>query len=342
MRTTHELPVPPSVSPDRTGEVFRVDYNQLSQAALGWARQHAIRPAASDKTKVALLIIDAQVDFCIKGYGLYVSGAEKDNERLCQFIYRNLDTITRIYPTADTHESAQIFHGQFWVDEQGANPPPMTPIAADDVKKGKWKVNPAMAWNLGVSYAALQSYAQHYVAELAKAGRYTLMVWPYHCLLGGVGHALVPAVHEALWFHNVARASETGFEIKGGNALTENYSIFRPEILSGPNGTAVAQKNAAFLEKLLEYDYVIVAGQAKSHCVAWTIDDLLTEIRTKDPALAEKVILLEDCTSPVAIPGVCDFTAEANQAFARFKAAGMKTVKSTDPIGSWPGVEIRH
>lgn len=342
MNAKQHLPIPPGVSPARTGELYKIDYNTLAPAAIGWAKQHGIAPAASDRTRLALLVIDAQVDFCIAGYGLYVMGAENDNRRLCEFIYRNMDVITKIFPTMDTHESAQIFHAQFWVDEQGANPGAMTAVSVEDVKKGKWRVNPAVAWNLGISYATLQGYAMHYVTQLEKAGRYTLMIWPYHCLLGSVGHALVPAVHEALWFHNLARSSKTGIEIKGGNALTENYSIFRPEVLTGPAGTAVAQKNAAFLEKLLRYDYVVIAGQAKSHCVAWTIDDLLMEIKAKDPTLAEKVILLEDCTSPVVVPGVCDFTAEANRAFERFKAAGMRVVRSTDPIDSWPGVEIER
>ena len=35
----------------------------------------------------------------------------------------------------------------------------------------------------------------------------------------------MPSVHEAVEFFNVARASQTGFEIKGGHPLTENYSV---------------------------------------------------------------------------------------------------------------------
>ncbi|MGK7884570.1 MAG: isochorismatase, partial [Crocosphaera sp.] len=76
----------------------------------------------------------------------------------------------------------------------------------------------------------------------------------------------------------------------------------------------------------------IIAGQAKSHCVAWTIEDLLTEIKQKDPNLAKKVYLLEDCTSPVVIPDVIDFSAQADAAFQRFSDAGMQRVSSTDDI----------
>jgi nicotinamidase-related amidase len=62
--------------------------------------------------------------------------------------------------------------------------------------------------------------------------------------------------------------------------------------------------------------------------VAWTIGDLLGEILKHDAALARKVYLLEDCTSPVVVPGVVDYTAQADAAFARFAAAGMHLLRS--------------
>jgi nicotinamidase-related amidase len=137
----------------------------------------------------------------------------------------------------------------------------------------------------------------------------------------------------------MARHSQTGFEIKGGNPLTENYSVLRPEVLEGPDGRSIAQKNTRFIKKLLDFDVIAIGGQAKSHCVAWTIDDLLTEIVAQDPALARKVYLLEDCTSPVVVPGVIDFTDQANAAFERFAKAGMHIVKSTEAMEQWPDVK---
>jgi nicotinamidase-related amidase len=89
------------------------------------------------------------------------------------------------------------------------------------------------------------------------------------------------------------------------------------------------------IQHLFEFDAVIIAGQAKSHCVAWTIADLLTEIQEKDPSLAKKVYLLEDCTSPVVVPGIVDYAQPADEAFKRFAAAGMHLVKSTQPLDSW-------
>jgi nicotinamidase-related amidase len=87
---------------------------------------------------------------------------------------------------------------------------------------------------------------------------------------------------------------------------------------------------------------VVVAGQAKSHCLAWTIDDLLEEEELGN-RLAERTYLLEDCTSPVVVPGVVDYTDEADAAFERYAAAGMHVVRSTEPLSSWPGLmRVRH
>lgn len=89
-----------------------------------------------------------------------------------------------------------------------------------------------------------------------------------------------------------------------------------------------------------DFDVVIIAGQAKSHCVAWTINDLLNEIAVQDVNLAKKVYLLEDCTSPVVVSGVIDYTDQADAAFKKFADAGMHIIKSSDPISSWPGMKV--
>ena len=345
---TKELPVPNFFDANRVGQVWRVPYQERAAEAEDWAKLHQIQPAAKDKTKICLMVIDAQNTFCIPDFELFVggksgNGAVEDNIRLCEFIYRNLRVITEIAPTMDTHTSMQIFHPIFWVNDAGEHPiPAATMISLEDVQKGVWKVNPAVANSIAKgNYLALQQHAFHYVKKLSDNGKYLLTVWPYHAMLGGIGHALVSAVEEALFFHNIARHSQTNFEIKGGNPLTENYSVLRPEVLEGASGRPIAQKNTRFLQKLLNFDAVIIAGQAKSHCVAWTIDDLLTEIMAQDPNLAKKVYLLEDCTSPVVVPGVIDFTAQADAAFQRFANAGMHIVKSTQPIDTWADLSIR-
>ncbi len=124
-------------------------------------------------------------------------------------------------------------------------------------------------------------------------------------------------------------------EIKGRNPLTENYSVLRPEVTEDESGAPIASANRELVEHLLSFDTVIVAGEAQSHCVAWTVEDLLSEIRARDPRLARKIVLLDDCTSPVVVPGVVDFTDAAEAAYARFAAAGMRRAASTEPVGTW-------
>ena len=344
---TKELPIPTFFDKNKVDKVWRVNYQQIAKEAKNWGKLHQIQPAAKDKTKICLMIIDAQNTFCIPNFELFVggksgNGAVEDNIRLCEFIYRNLNIITEIAPTMDTHTTMQIFHPIFWINDAGEHPiPAATMITLEDVEKGVWKVNPAIAHSLAKgNYLGLQKHALHYVKKLSDNGKYLLTVWPYHAMLGGIGHALVSSIEEALFFHNIARHSQTNFEIKGGNPLTENYSVLRPEVLEDASGRPIAQKNTRFLQKLLNFDAVIIAGQAKSHCVAWTIDDLLTEIMTQDPTLAKKVYLLEDCTSPVVVPGVIDFTPQAESAFNRFKSAGMHIVNSSQPLDSWQDLTI--
>jgi nicotinamidase-related amidase len=198
-----------------------------------------------------------------------------------------------------------------------------------------------MAQNVGDGdYTMLQNHLQHYCRALSDNGKYQLMIWPYHAMLGGIGHCLVSAVEEAVFFHNLARLSQTGIEMKGSNPLTENYSALRPEVLDSSDGRQIARPHSHFIQQLLAFDAIIIAGQAKSHCVAWTIDDLLREMLAHAPQLVSKVYLLEDCTSPVVVPGVVDFTAQADAAFQRFAAAGMHLVQSTTPMAAWPGLSV--
>jgi nicotinamidase-related amidase len=110
-----------------------------------------------------------------------------------------------------------------------------------------------------------------------------------------------------------------------------------PEVEFDRDGEPLGRRNQPLVEKLLRFDAVVIAGQAKSHCVAWTISDLLADENVQERGLAEKVYLLEDCTTPVVVPGSVDYTDEANAAFARFEASGAHVVRSNDPMPTWPG-----
>ena len=343
-----QLPLPQHFDANQVDQVWRIPYQERQREALAWAEQHSIPPASEDNFRTCLLLVDVQNTFCIPGYELFVggrsgNGAVADNVRLCQFLYCNLPHITKIACTLDTHTAMQIFHEVFWINDAGEHPVPLqTLITQEDIETGKWRVNPAIAGSINLSeipqsdqYTWLKAYGEHYVQTLTADGKYPLAIWPYHAMLGGIGHAVVSAVDEACFFHTIARKAQTHYEIKGRNPLTENYSVLRPEVLNDADGQPIAEKNSAFLQMLLGYDRIIIAGQAKSHCVAWTVSDLLEEIGQTDIALAKKVYLVDDLTSPVVVPGIVDYTEPADATFAEASDAGMHIVQSTNPIGDW-------
>jgi nicotinamidase-related amidase len=338
-----ELPLPPHFDPSRVGEVWRVPYEGRARDASAWADEHGVSPAAEDSFRLCLLAVDVQNTFCIPDFELFIggrsgTGAVDDNRRLCEFVYRNLGEITQVFPSLDTHHAMQVFHAIWLVDENGNHPDAYTLVSAEDVASGRWRANPAVAEALGIDADYAARHLEHYTRRLADGGKYDLTIWPYHAMLGGIGHALVSAFEEAVFFHGVARLSNPEFQVKGENPLTEHYSMLGPEVTEGPDGEPLGGgKNMQLIEKLLGFDAVVVAGQAKSHCLAWTIDDLLEE-EELGHRLAERTYLLEDCTSAVVVPGVVDYTDEADAAFERYAAAGMHVVRSTEPLSSWPGL----
>jgi len=336
------LPLPAHFDLARVGQVWKVDYEARSAEARAWARQHDIRPAAEDAFRVALVLIDVQNTFCLPDFELFVAGrsgkgAVEDNVRLCRFIYRNLHRLTHIVATFDTHLPMQIFHAPFLINAEGRHPAPFTVITAADVASGKWRFNPALASELGLTPAEGQRHLEHYVAALASRGKYQHTIWPFHAMLGGIGHALVPAVEETIFFHSIARYAQPEFILKGNHPLTEHYSAMAPEVNTAADGRPLLPPNERLLALVQDYDRVIITGQAKSHCVAWTVSDLLEALQRRGQGgLARKIYLLEDTTSPVVVPGA-DFTEAAEAAYARFEAAGARRVRTDQPLEAWEG-----
>lgn len=338
-----QLEVPGHFAPESVGRVWRVDYANRAAEAEEWAKTHHIQQAGRDHFKLCLLLVDVQNTFCIPDYELYVAGrsgtgAVDDNIRLCRFIYRYLHAITGTVPTMDTHYPLQVFHSIFLVNDRGEHPSPLTIVTEADILQGRWRFNDKLADTLNITPEYGQEYLLYYARQLKESGKYDYIIWPYHAMLGGIGHALVSAVEEALFFHAIARSTQPDYHVKGENPFTEHYSVLGPEVTRDPQGKPLAEKNEKMLNKLIQNDAVVIAGQAKSHCVAWTISDLLEDVMAYDRRLVEKVYILEDCTSPVVVPGVVDYTEASDRIFNRFAEAGMHLVKSTDPISSWPGM----
>jgi nicotinamidase-related amidase len=352
MSQNRTLPLPKLFQPDHAAKWgYAPDQQRVFEDATAWRKLHSLRASAADEINLHFLLIDLQKDFCFPEGSLYVAGrggkgAIEDNQRIARFLYENVGVLTNVTTTLDTHFAFQIFFPSFWVDKDGEPLKPHREIVTDDIDSGAVRPNPSVAgWLCNGNYPWLLKQARHYCAELEKAGKYKLYLWPPHCVLGSEGHALTGLIHEARMFHAFARGAQSWCEVKGGNPLTENYSVLRPEVLTRFDGQPLAQRNTQFIKTLMSADHVIIAGQAASHCVKSSIDDLLSEIAAVDPALAKKVYLLTDCMSSVTVPDgkggfVADFTPQAEAALQRFAAAGMHLVKSTEPLASWDGIKL--
>ena len=319
------MPLPSFYDATKVRDVHVERVALVADAAAEFKKKHKVSPASQDKLRIAAFGIDCQVGFSTPGASLFVPGAVEDTTRTIEWLYGNLDRITQVAFSLDTHRVFQIFHPAWWVDVDGKHPAPFTNISLADVREGKWKP------------IAHPAECLEYVKQLEKAGKYVLTVWPYHTLLGGVSHALVPALMEAAIFHALVRQAQTHFETKGTHAMTENYSVMAPEVRE-LGGKSVGTFNAAFFKMLMDFDRVYVFGQAKSHCVLSTLKDMQQHIAGTDPTLMEKIFILEDATSPVPappispLPAALDFPRVADKAFEELKAAGMNIVKTSDPI----------
>ncbi len=297
--------------PARVGQIYEPNIAGYYDAGLAAFRQ----PASNDNSRILAWLVDVQVDFVFPAPigNLPVPHAVDDTRRTIEWLYRNIDSVTHITASLDTHMPFHIFYPSWWQNDKGEHPAPYTVITADEVKRGVWCAVTEVEWS------------RYYVETLESVGKKQLMIWPFHCMEGTSGRALVPALSEAIVYHSAARMDQPTYLTKGTIAHTEFYSVVEPELKypSHPNGGL----NVAFLESVAEFDLIYVAGQARSHCVLETMNSVVRHYAKRSDVLS-KFRFLDDCTS--SIPGFEETTEAQLQHFA---AQGIRMVKSTEPIG---------
>jgi nicotinamidase/pyrazinamidase len=267
-------------------------------------------------TKIRLLIIDPQIDFCTPTGALYVPGAENDMTRLAAMINRLSAKIDDIDVTLDSHHPIDIAHPGFWMNSKGSNPSPFTLITAADVAAGVWTPrNPGF-----------RKHALEYVQKLQANNKFVLIIWPEHCLIGSPGHAVFPELFAALRGWEVGEHAVVNYVTKGSNILTEHYSAIAAEVPDPQDPSTML--NASLITSLQDSDVILIAGEALSHCVKATVEDIADNIGAEH---VRKFVFLEDCSSPIpASPGAPDFPAIARDFVERMKARGMKVTTSTE------------
>lgn len=276
---------------------------------------------------IQLLIIDPQNDFCdlpatwqpadpVGGVrvapSLPVKGAHADMLRVADIVRAGQETLSAITVTLDTHHRVDIAHPAFWRQRDGRPVTPFTAITAADVRAGRYQPRDP---------AALPR-AQAYVDALQARGRYTLMVWPVHCQVGSWGHNVHAAVQAACTAWEEARLQPVQYVHKGINPWTEHYSALQAEVPD--DADAGTQLDETLLARLDAAGTLMVAGEASSHCVRATVEDLVGNLPGGRP---ERVVLLSDCMSPVG-----GFEDQADAFLAAMQARGVTLASSADVI----------
>eukprot|EP00814_Leptocylindrus_danicus_P002151 CAMPEP_0116003462 /NCGR_PEP_ID=MMETSP0321-20121206/68_1 /TAXON_ID=163516 /ORGANISM="Leptocylindrus danicus var. danicus, Strain B650" /LENGTH=289 /DNA_ID=CAMNT_0003471671 /DNA_START=156 /DNA_END=1025 /DNA_ORIENTATION=- len=283
-----------------------------------------------------LFLIDVQVSFH-PGGSLAIPTADEDAERIAKLIKASINssgsTIDRIVVSLDSHHKMHIAHPSFWVDgETGKHhPPPFTLISSSDIKERKWKPRDDLVASKKMksyvdkavfSYSEndfqLAKYCEMYAQRLEEGGRFQLCIWPEHCIIGSPGHNVVEVIRDALDAWGEATGGSIEWVHKGQNLLTEMYSALRAEIPVD----ASTSFNDNLMSYLRESNKLILCGQAMSHCVNFTVRDIVDHWPESERL---NLCLLTDCAS--AVPG---FEDAADSFVSDMKAAGLTVCESKD------------
>ena len=265
---------------------------------------------------IHLVVIDPQNDFCdITGAALPVPGAVEDMKRTAKMIERIGHKLDDIHITLDSHRLFDIAHPIFWMDQNGNPPKPFTTISYADVKSSIWTPrNPTH-----------RARALAYTQTLESKGKYTLLIWPPHCLIGTEGNNVHPVLNAALQAWSEKEVAMVDYVTKGSNPWTEHYGALEAEVPDPEDpGTSL---NTDFLKMLAEADVIGIDGEASSHCVMATVNQIANNIGQEH---IKKFQLLTDGMSPVpAIPNVVDFPAIAQAWLQDMKRQGMTLTTTT-------------
>lgn len=259
-----------------------------------------------------LLLIDPQNDFCdIEGAALPVAGADADMRRAADFLGTAGTDLDRIVVTLDSHPVVAIERPTFWQKGNGEAVEPFTQITAADV----------IAKRFLPRDAALRDEVVAYLHALERSNKYRLMIWPVHCVLGTWGHNIHAVLQGALakWEERTQRNSIK--ILKGANPMTEQYSAVQAEvpIPSDPR----TSRNLQLIDSCRPgRGYLLVAGEAASHCVAATLDHLFEVF---DPEERARTIVLKDCMSPVH-----GFETQAADFLAQVETLGARVMTASE------------
>lgn len=227
-----------------------------------------------------LLIIDPQRDFIdTKKGSLAIEGAVNDINNIIHFIYNNLESLSNIYITLDTHYYDSIFFQSFWKNNNDYVSP-FTEVTLEKIENKE--IIPVVDKDLQIEY----------VKQLKKQGSKNLTVWPYHCLYATDGWLIEKQLSNILYFFEAVSGVNTQKIIKGTYKFTEMYGAINPEVISDNN------YNIEWVKNIANYDKIYVCGEAKDYCVYTTIRQFC-EIYKDNKEITKKIYMMMNCSSSI-------------------------------------------
>lgn len=278
-----------------------------------------------ERSQIELLVIDGQNGFLKESLQeLYVPGAEKDSEKVAALIDKGVDRLDDLHFTLDSHHLLHIANPLMWINRNGEHPAPFTMITADEARDGIWRIN--------ILDPDLVKKGIKYLEYLEKQGRYVLTIWNPHCLIGSEGHNIHQPMLEAMYRWETKNVATSNKWTKGSNVWTEHYSAVQACKVEDDDLQNTGL-NMSLIETLQDADVILLAGWALNFCVASTVIDISTKFDEGDPNFTntKKMILLEDCTSPIPDqPGETLMKKMTDDFMNEMIGRGMQVAKSTD------------
>jgi nicotinamidase/pyrazinamidase len=213
-----------------------------------------------------------------------------------------LDGIT---VTLDSHASVAVERTTFWQTKSGEAVSPFTFITSADLKSGTFAPRDR---SKTLAVAAMLN-------QLAARGRPGLVVWPVHCVTGTWGHNIYSELAAELQSWEFSRQRAVIKALKGEYPLTEHFGVFEAD--APVQEVASTQFNTSLAKALTDdVEVLFLAGQASSHCVASSFDQLASYM-VKQTGSQPRLVILSDCMSPVT-----GFESAAKDFFERARAFG--------------------
>lgn len=260
--------------------------------------------------RIDAVFIDFQRDFLDDG-ALPVKGGRQAAQNAAKLLNRLGKKVSKVYASLDSHQNLHVFTPSWWLNKNNQHPNPYTTITYQEVVDGVYRT----------SLRGLQKQTENYLKELESQGRYTLMVWPFHCKLNTQGWLLEEKLAQEFDKWEQDNLRRINYVAKGNNPMTEFYSAFEAEVPQADDPST--QLNTQLITSLEEADILLFSGLAKSHCLKASMESVFNNFSNGE--YLKKCVLLEDCTEPVQ-----GFEQQGDDFVKEMVAKGLQVSTSTD------------